>query len=122
MIVDDDADLQFIYEIIFNRVENIEIMGQAYDGEEAVEMFIQMNPKPNVIIMDQRMPRMDGITATKLIKELDDRARIIFVSGDESVKDEALAVGADHFFVKSIHAEELVESIVRAQNSGHQFN
>ena len=112
LIIDDDDDLQFMYQRIFSkRAPNLEIVGKAYDGDEGVKLFTELDPKPDIIIMDQRMPRMDGITATELIKELDEVSRIIFVSGDESVKDEALAAGADLFFVKPVHFDVLFEAI-----------
>jgi two-component system chemotaxis response regulator CheY len=112
MLVDDDKNLQQVYKTLF-RLKNLNIIAQAYDGLEAVELFQKMNPKPDAIIMDQRMPRMDGVTATIKIKELDPKAKIIFLSADDTAEEKALLSGAELFLFKPVSIDVLVSSIQR---------
>ncbi|MCW4011825.1 MAG: response regulator transcription factor [Candidatus Bathyarchaeota archaeon] len=110
MLVDDDVNLQKVYLTLF-RMNNLEIIAQAYDGIQAVEMYKTLNTKPDAIIMDQRMPRMDGITATGKIIEIDPNAKIIFLSADDSAEGPAKKSGAKMFLSKPISIEELLSSI-----------
>lgn len=110
MFVDDDKNLQQIYETLF-MMHGIKIIAQAYDGLQAVDLYQKMNEKPDVIIMDQRMPRMDGVTATKKIKELAPNAKIIFLSADDKSEEKALESGAQRFLLKPISIEDLLKAI-----------
>jgi two-component system chemotaxis response regulator CheY len=110
LIVDDD---QFIHKVL-ERILVIgghDVLGHANNGAEAVEQFVQLNPKPDIILMDQRMPVMNGATATREILALDKNAKILFVSADETVKDEALEAGAVCFLTKPIRSAQLFSAI-----------
>jgi two-component system chemotaxis response regulator CheY len=110
LIVDDD---QFIHKVL-ERILVIgghEVLGHANNGSEAVEQFVQLNPKPDIILMDQRMPVMNGATATREILSLNGNAKILFVSADETVKDEALEAGAVGFLTKPIRSAQLFAAI-----------
>lgn len=109
-MVDDDVNLQTVYQAIFST-GSIEIVAQAYNGAEAVDTYTKLDEKIDVVLMDQRMPVMDGVTATKKILEADKNARIIFLSADESCKDLALASGAKLVLTKPIRLEELIDAI-----------
>jgi len=67
--------------------------------------------------MDQRMPEMNGIEASKVILQIDNRVRIIFISADVSVKEEAISIGAFLFLDKLLTIDELIDSINRAIES-----
>ena len=110
MLVDDDKNLQRVYLTLFG-LNKLDIVAQAYDGAEAVEQYTQMNDKPDAIIMDQRMPIMDGITATRKIIEQDPKAKIIFLSADDTAETQAIESGAKLFLSKPISIETLLESI-----------
>lgn len=110
MLVDDDRNLQRIFLSIF-KMNNFEIVSQAYDGVQAVEQYDSLNSKPDVVIMDQRMPKMDGITATRKIIKIDPDARIIFLSADDTAETKALNAGAKLFLTKPISIETVLESI-----------
>lgn len=71
-----------------------------------------MNPKPEIILMDYRMPVMDGIMATKELKRMDPSCRIIFLSADETAMEAALASGASAFKTKPVRIEELEDSMI----------
>ena len=109
-IVDDEENLHQIYKALFT-MKGHKVIGSAFDGDEAVQLFLKMDPKPDVIIMDHRMPRMDGISATKMIQEISEYSKIVFVSADETVRSEAIAAGAAVFQVKPVRAKELFNII-----------
>ena len=94
-----------------------EVAGIASNGIEAVSMFKSFSNKPKVILMDQRMPEMSGIEASKLILKIDNMIRIIFISADASVKEEAISNGAFLFIDKLFTIDELIDAINRAIES-----
>ncbi|MFW9831537.1 MAG: response regulator [Candidatus Thorarchaeota archaeon] len=116
-IVDDEENLHQIYKALF-AMRGHSVIGSAYDGDEAVQIFLRLNPKPDVIIMDHRMPRMDGISATKMLKEINSDSKIVFVSADETVRNEAIEAGAAIFQVKPVRARELFEIIEKLSKAG----
>lgn len=83
----------------------------ASDGEEAVRKYRDMKDKPVIIIMDQRMPVKDGVSATQEILNMDPNATIFFGSADLHIEKEALAAGAKGFLLKPFRIEELLEAI-----------
>jgi len=112
-IVDDEYSLQYFYEQVLT-INGFGVAGIANNGIEAVSMFKSFSNKPKVILMDQRMPEMTGIEASKLILQFDNRVKIIFVSADASVKEEALSIGAFLFIDKIFTIEELIDAIKKA--------
>ncbi len=112
-IVDDEPSLQFFYEQVLT-VNGFEVAGIASNGIEAVSMFKSFPNYPKVILMDQRMPEMTGIEASKLILQIDNRVKIIFISADASVKEEAIAIGAFLFIDKIFTIDELIYAINKA--------
>jgi len=116
LIVDDERSLQFFYEKILT-IGGFEAAGIASSGIEAVSMFKSFSNKPKVILMDQRMPEMSGIEASKLILQIDSRVKIIFISADASVKEEAISIGAFLFLDKIITVSKMIGAINRAIES-----
>ncbi|MBA5942718.1 MAG: response regulator [Methanophagales archaeon] len=90
------------------------VIASAYDGEEAVEIYKELNERPDIIIMDHRMPRKNGIEATKEILQINSGAKIVFLSADDRVKEKAYAAGACSFRLKSFGMAELIEEIESA--------
>ena len=89
-------------------------MGVASDGEEAVQKYKRMKDKPVIIIMDQRMPVRDGVSATQEILKMDPSATIFFGSADLHIEKEAIAAGAKGFLLKPFRIEELLCAIREA--------
>jgi CheY-like chemotaxis protein len=87
------------------------VIDHAYDGAEAIEKFVAQNPRPSIILMDHRMPVMNGVTATRELLELDSHVVVVFISADSSVEDEAMAAGAIGFLTKPIKSKDLFEAI-----------
>jgi len=94
-----------------------EVVGIANNGIEAISMFKSFSNKPKVILMDQRMPEMSGIDASRIILQIDNRVKIIFLSADNSVKEEAISIGAFLFIDKLFTIEKLIDAINRAIES-----
>ena len=115
-VVDDERSLQFFYEQVLT-IGDFEVAGIASNGIEAVSMFKSFSNKPKVILMDQRMPEMSGIEASKLILQIDNRVKIIFISADASAKEEAISIGAFLFIDKIFTIDELIGAINRAIES-----
>ncbi len=115
-IVDDERSLQFFYEKILT-IGGFEVAGIASNGKEAVSKFRSFSNKPKVILMDQRMPEMSGIEASKLILQIDSRVKIIFISADASVKEEAISIGAFSFIDKIVTVSKMIGAINKALES-----
>ena len=97
--------------VIESRTEDMEIVGVAYDGESVVSL--SKDSDPDVILMDVRMPGMDGVEATRLIHEHHPDIRIIMLTtfdNDEYVQH-ALRYGAAGYLLKNMPPEELFSSI-----------
>jgi len=109
-IVEDDKSIQLLYQKILDLV-GFSVIGIANNGAEAVEMFKLFNEKPDIILMDHRMPVKNGIEATKEILKIHTNQKIIFASADKTVHQEALAIGSIGFIDKPFSLERLVNTI-----------
>lgn len=116
LIVDDEPSLQFFYEQVL-IMNGFEVVGIANNGIEAVSMFKSFSNKPKVILMDQRMPEMSGIEASRLILQIDNRVKVIFITADTSIKEEAISIGVFLFIDKIFTIDELVDAINSAIRS-----
>jgi len=115
-LIDDDEALHEIYRDLF-AIKGHTLVASAFNGAEAIEIYVKLDPKPDVILMDHRMPIMDGISATKELKRIDPSCKIIFLSADESAMDEALAAGAASFKLKPVSSSDLFEAISQVLKS-----
>ena len=112
MLVDDEAMVLDFYTTVLE--ENGYSVIQTRNGEEAVNVYKDStlkNEKPNLIIMDYRMPRKNGIEATREILSFDPSARIIFASADECVLKKAEGIGALVSMAKPFGIEKLLSNI-----------
>lgn len=117
VIVDDQALLRSGFRMILEVEEDLTVVGEASNGAEALELIKRVNV--DVVLMDIRMPVMDGVEATKLIAADPDGPRVIILttfSLDEYVFA-ALAAGASGFLLKDTPPESLAEAI-RVVHSG----
>jgi two-component system chemotaxis response regulator CheY len=90
-----------------------EVVGEAKDGKHAIDLYKKL--KPDLVLLDITMPRVDGLEALRSIMEIDRDARIIIVSslGNKEMIKEALSRGAKQFVTKSFNANH-VDMIIRA--------
>ncbi len=109
-IVEDDFSLQRLYELMLTNY-GFEVIGKANNGEDAINMFKEFTNKPEIILMDHRMPIKNGIETTQEIIKINNNTKIIFASADKTVKDKALSVGASRFLSKPFSYEELIDEI-----------
>jgi two-component system, chemotaxis family, chemotaxis protein CheY len=109
-VVDDEVALA---DLIMNmlQIKNIPVSFKAYDAIEALQKFKECNTKPSIIIMDYRMPTMNGIEVMKAIQHIYNGVKFIFLSADSGVKEEALEEGAAMFLVKPVSMKDLISSI-----------
>jgi DNA-binding NarL/FixJ family response regulator len=92
----------------------IEVVGEAGDGQEAVERAREL--RPDVLIMDLGMPRMDGLEATRLIKAEQPAVTVVILTASEAETDlfESVKSGAQGYLLKSMEPETMVEQIEAA--------
>ncbi len=114
-IVDDNKDIQVIYKKLLEFL-GFEVMGIAINGKEAVEMFTSFNHKPDIILMDHRMPVKNGLQATREILQIDPDTKIIFSNADTNVKEESLALGVVDFLEKPFISKSLLNCINKIQD------
>lgn len=105
---------------LLERSSDIEVVGQAQDGQEAVEQALRL--KPDVIVMDWSMPRMNGNQATEQIRAQHLRTQVVILSmySDEAIVRQALRCGAKGYLLKRSVAEELPLA-VRAASRGEAY-
>ena len=112
LIADDHRLFAEALEAILAGEERIEVVAYARDGREAVELWQQH--KPDLTLMDIAMPVLDGIAATREIRQLDDNACILMLTGSNARSDVDLArqAGAAGYVTKDRIAAELIDAII----------
>jgi two-component system chemotaxis response regulator CheY len=110
LIVD---DLTFIKMVLKDLVEKagFRVVGEASDGEEALRLFAEK--RPDIVLLDITMPKMDGLTALRKILEMDPEAKVIMCSalGQQRLILQAIQMGAKDFIVKPFRPERVIGSI-----------
>jgi len=114
-IVDDDQSLQRLY-ILILKDAGFEIIDTALNGKVAVEKFLSLKTKPDIILMDHRMPIKNGLDAMTEILQIDGHEKIIFASADITIKQKALSLGACEFLDKPFKMSKLLTIIRRVAN------
>jgi two-component system chemotaxis response regulator CheY len=106
-------DLKFIKLVLRELLEKagFRVVGEASNGEEAVELY--QDKRPDVVLMDITMPKMDGLAALKQILKFDPQAKVIMCSalGQQSLIAQALQLGAKDFIVKPFREERVIAAI-----------
>ena len=111
LVCDDQALVRDGFRMILSAEENIDVVGEAGDGVEAVDLTKRL--LPHVVLMDVRMPVMDGIEATRRIVASGVESRVLILTTfdlDEYVY-EALRAGASGFLLKDVTAQQLVNAV-----------
>jgi DNA-binding NarL/FixJ family response regulator len=118
LIADDQEMVRAGFRMILEAEPDLEVVAEAGDGAEAVEAA--RRTRPSVVVMDIRMPVLDGVTATRrLLAELDPPPHVVIVTtfDDDENLYEALRAGASGFLLKNSPPEQLVDA-VRAAAAG----
>jgi DNA-binding NarL/FixJ family response regulator len=111
LLCDDQALVRSGFRMILEAREDIEVIGEAEDGAQALEMTWRQ--LPDVVLMDVRMPRIDGVEATRRLVGAGAEARILILTTfdlDEYVF-EALRAGASGFLLKDVQPAQLVDAV-----------
>ena len=117
VLVGDQELVRTGFRLVLSGQPDLEVVGEAGDGAEAIELIPQA--RPDVVVMDVRMPRMDGVEATRRIRAAPDAPRVLILTTfdlDEYVY-EAIKAGASGFLLKDTGARNLIDG-VRIVHSG----
>ncbi|MFD9407208.1 response regulator [Streptomyces sp. NPDC059989] len=122
LVVDDQQLVRMGLRMLFEQAQDIEILGEADNGAEAVRLAERLTP--DVVLMDLRMPGMDGITATRRILAARPATRVVALTtfDDDDHLYPVLAAGACGFLVKDTPPAELLEAVRRAANGEAPFS
>ena len=113
LIVDDDALVRGALRMMLSGSDGIEVVGEAGDGDEVTAALAEH--RPDVVLMDIRMPRLDGISATAALRRRPDPPSVIVLTtfdADENVL-RALRAGASGFLLKDTPPARIVEAVQR---------
>jgi DNA-binding NarL/FixJ family response regulator len=113
VLADDQALVRAGFRSLLDAQDDIEVIGEADDGEEAVRLAAELTP--DVVLMDIRMPGLDGLSATRRIiadeRTVDVRVVILTTFGLDEYVFDAIRAGASGFLVKDTEPEELVQAV-----------
>ncbi|MFB9565871.1 response regulator [Saccharopolyspora hordei] len=116
LLVDDQELMRMGFRMVLDAQEDLEVVGEAGNGEEAVRLVAEL--EPDVVLMDVRMPVLDGVEATRRIVAADDAKVLVLTTFDlDEYALSALRSGASGFLLKDTRPENLV-SAVRSVASG----
>lgn len=120
LLVDDQALFREGLHTLLSLYDEIEIVGEAVNGAEALQIATEL--KPDVVLMDLRMPVLDGVAATERLKTASPDSRVIILTtfDDDEYVFEGLRAGAIGYLLKDVSSEKLVEAI-RAAAGGEGF-
>ena len=111
LVVDDQALVRGGFRMILDSQKDVEVVGEAADGREALDKVDEL--EPDVVLMDIRMPRLDGLEATRHLVQRERAPRVLMLTtfdADEYVY-EAMKAGASGFLLKDVRPEQLAEAV-----------
>lgn len=111
LVADDQELIRQSLEIVLNSKENLKVIDTVANGQEVIRSI--RNNKPDVVLMDIRMPKMDGVQCTQIIKENCPDIKIIILTtfDDDEYVYNALKYGASGYLLKGVSMDELVNAI-----------
>jgi DNA-binding NarL/FixJ family response regulator len=120
LIAEDQSLVRRGLAAIINMEEDVTVVGEAGDGEEAIEQWRRL--RPDVVLMDLRMPRLEGVEAIKRIRAEDPKAGIIVLTTFDHDEDiyAGLRAGAKAYLLKDVQPEELF-GCIRAVHAGEAY-
>ena len=111
VLVDDQELVRTGFGLVLGGQPDIEVVGEAADGAEAIEVIT--TARPDVVVMDVRMPRMDGVEATRRIRVSDDAPKVLILTtfDVDEYAYEAIRAGASGILLKDTGARNLIEAV-----------
>jgi two-component system NarL family response regulator len=111
LVVDDHSLLRTGVANIINQESDLEVVAEAANGRDAIDAFLVH--RPDVVLMDLRMPEMEGVEAVRRIREIDPQARVVVLTTYDADEDiaRALQAGAKAYILKDIAADALVACV-----------
>src|SRR5689334_5558270 len=121
MIVDDQDLVRRGLSLFFSAFDDLELVAEAANGQQAVQLCDEI--KPDVILMDLMMPEMDGITATRIIRQKHPTLQVIALTSvhDHTSVRQMLEAGALGYFLKNASVDELANTIIAASKVAKQI-
>jgi DNA-binding NarL/FixJ family response regulator len=118
LLVDDQRLMRDGLRILLELESDFEVAGEAEDGAQALESYRQLSP--DVVLMDIRMPVMDGVEATRHLRESDPNAKVIILTtfDDNEYVFEGLRAGALGYLLKDVSGDELADAIRKVAAGG----
>lgn len=115
ILVDDHDMVRKGLRVLLEQYDDLEIVAEARDGEAAIDLCRQL--KPDVILLDMIMPRMDGLTALPLLRQHCPETQVIALTsfGDSDTVQNAIKRGAVSYLLKNVSGDELASAIRKAQ-------
>ena len=111
LICDDEPGMRLILGKLVGKAEGFEVVGEAENGEQALEMFEKTHPQ--VVFLDVEMPVMDGVETARRIQDMDPHAALVFATAHEGYREEAFAVYAFDYLVKPFRNERVLATLER---------
>jgi len=114
LIVDNSPEFRHVLKRLLRTLPDMEILGEAEDGRQALELARML--RPDVVLMDVRMPRQDGLESTRMLSEEMPEIKVIVLSlyDIEEYKEVALASGAFGYIIKRNMVNELIPALHEA--------
>jgi CheY-like chemotaxis protein len=110
LLVDDEPDMRLMLRLHLGQDDRFEIAGEAADGQEALERCVEL--EPDVIVLDVRMPRLDGVAALPLLRERCPQAKLaLFTAFAETVDAEVVRSHGAALFEKNAPMQWLAEQL-----------
>ena len=121
LIADDHSLMRVGLNALFSHQHDMEVVGEACDGIEAVSLAEQLNP--DIVVMDLKMPKLDGAEATRRILDVTPDAKVVILTSYGSSDDlvRAVANGAKGAMIKSDPIENIIDSIRKIHAGGEAF-
>ncbi|GAB5493011.1 MAG: response regulator transcription factor [Phototrophicaceae bacterium] len=117
VLVDDHDVVRQGFKYFIDAIEELELVGEASNGQEAIKVVHDL--KPDIVLMDMMMPKMNGIEATKAILDYTSDTKIIALTSfvdDETLVKQALEAGASGYFFKNVSVDELANAVRKIHN------